>query len=291
MHWVRYLVAIVGIGFFSNVSASPCDVVDDAQHALHLQQPAKRIISLAPDLTELLFAAGAGSALIGVMQGSDYPAAARRIPVVASYNRVNSEAILALHPDLVVAWAGGSSGAALQQLQALGVPIFLSHQRAVNDIPRTLRKLGCLAGTPRIADQAAATLTQQYDELARRYAHAKPVSVFYEMWPHPLMTANKDSWINQIIQLCGGKPIFSGLRGAAPVVNLEAVLAANPAVIISTAGTADWQAIWHHWPALAAVRQQAIYAIPPDWLERAGPRLMLGAKAVCEAIDHSRHPS
>jgi iron complex transport system substrate-binding protein len=271
------------------ISASyACDVIDDADTHLHFSQPAKRIISLAPDLTELLFAAGAGAAIVGVMQGSDYPVAAKKIPVVASYNKLNSEVILTLHPDLVVAWVGGSSAAQLQQLKALGIPVFLSHQHDLKDIPETLRKLGCLAGTAPIANQAAATFLQRYQSLQQRYSQKKIVSVFYEMWPHPLITVNKDSWINHIIVLCGGKNIFSDARGVAPQVNMEAVLALNPEVILSTATAADWKKIWQAWPQLSAVKKQFIYSIPPDWLERAGPRLLDGADAVCHDLDAVR---
>jgi iron complex transport system substrate-binding protein len=265
-----------------------CDVVDDAGNHLHFSQPAKRIISLAPDLTELLFAAGSGQAIVGVMQGSDYPIAAKKIPVVASYNAINSEVILTLHPDLVVAWEGGSSAAQLQQFKTLGIPVFLSHQRDLTDIPNTLRKLGCLAGTAKIANKAAADFLQRYQDLQQRYSHKKILSVFYQMWPHPLITVNKDSWINQIIVLCGGKNIFANAHGVAPQVNMEAVLALNPEVILSTATAAHWKKVWEVWPQMSAVKKQAVYSIYPDWLERAGPRLLDGALAVCRDMDAAR---
>jgi iron complex transport system substrate-binding protein len=273
---------------FLTSATCACDVVDDAGNHIHFSQSAKRIISLAPDLTELLFAAGAGGAIVGVMQGSDYPRAAKKIPVVASYNTLNSEVILTLHPDLVAAWAGGSSAAQLQQLKALGIPIFLSHQRDLKDIPETLRKLGCLAGTTKTANQAAAIFLQRYQNLQQRYSQKKILAVFYEMWPHPLITVNKDSWISQIIVLCGGKNIFANAHGVAPQVSMEAVLALNPEVILSTATAADWRKIWQAWPQLSAVKKQFIYSIPPDWLERAGPRVLDGADAVCRDIDAAR---
>ena len=282
-------IVIFCLCLFFIFPAFACEVIDDAGHVVHLNHPAKRIISLAPDLTELLFAAGAGPSIVGVMQGSDYPAAAKKIPLVASYNRLNSEAVLALHPDLVVAWAGGSSAAQLQQLKTMGIPVFLSHQHDLTDIPKTLQKLGCLAGTETTANRAAADFLQRYQDLQHRYSHLKTIAVFYEMWPHPLITVNKDSWINQIIVLCGGENIFASARGVAPQVSMEAVLATNPTVIISTATTADWEEIWQTWPQLSAVKNQFIYPIAPDWLERAGPRLLNGAAAVCADIDHARH--
>lgn len=277
-------ILLLFCGFVAS-TAYACDVVDDMGNHLHLSKPAKRIVSLAPDITELLFAAGAGQSIVGVMQGSDYPAAATKIPVVASYNRLNSEAVLVLQPDLLVAWAGGMPAAQRQELQRLHIPVFLSRQRELMDIPKTVRKLGCLAGTEKIADQAAAMFSERYAHLVQRYAQTKHRSVFYEMWPHPLMTVNHDSWISQIITLCGGKNIFADAIGVAPQVDIEAVLAANPDVIISTAPTKDWRKIWQDWPQLRAVKQQRIFAVPPDWLERAGPRLLDGAELVCRDLE------
>jgi iron complex transport system substrate-binding protein len=287
---VRWRLIVFLNFMLCTLQASACSVTDDEGHLVHLNKPAERIISLAPDLTELLFTAGAGLRIVGVMQGSDFPAGAKKIPVIASYNTLNSEAILGLHPDLIVAWAGGGRSAELQQLEQLGIPVFLSHQRDLTDIPTTLRKLGCLAGTEKIADAAAADFLQRYHDLQQRYSHQKIVSVFYEMWPHPLITVNKDSWINQIIVLCGGKNLFANAHGIAPQVTFEAVLIANPDVIISTSTQADWKEIWQSWPSLSAVKNQFIYAVYPDWLERAGPRSLNGAEAVCRDINMARHP-
>jgi iron complex transport system substrate-binding protein len=281
---LKFRLYVLFIFLFLTSHVWACEVIDDAGNQIHLTSPAKRIISLAPDLTELLFAAGAAQSIIGVMQGSDYPPAAKKIPIIASYNRFNSEAILASHPDLIVAWVGGTNAAQLQQLKQLNIPVFLSHQRDLTDIPITLRKLGCLAGTEKIANLAATHFEQHYQALQHQYAHQKTISVFYEMWPHPLITVNKDSWINQIIELCGGKNIFASAHGIAPQVNFEAVLAANPDVIISTATSADWKEIWQTWRTLPAVKNQFIYSVNSDWLERAGPRLLNGAEAVCRDI-------
>ncbi len=273
------------LGFFLLCCSitNACEVTDDAGQKIHLVHPAKRIISLAPDLTELLFAAGAGHQIVGVMQGSDYPDAAKKIPIVGNYLSLNAEAILSLKPDLIIAWEGGNSALQLQQLKHFPIPVFLSHQRDVTDIPKTLQKLGCLAGTERIANRAATEFLKHYQTLQKQYAHQKPVSVFYEVWPRPLTTINHESWINQIITLCGGKNIFANLKMIAPQVNEEAVIAANPEVIIGP-DTTDWQSTWKKWPQLTAVNQKHLYAIHPDWIERAGPRLINGAEEICRSV-------
>lgn len=268
-------------------AANACVVVDDLGNTVKLSKPAERIISLAPDLTEILFTAGAGSQIVGVMQGSDFPENAKKIPVIASYNSVNSEAILALHPDLIVAWAGGDSQQQLEVLKRLGIPIFLSYQKDIKDIPHTLQRLGCLAGTEQIATTEAKRFSQRMQMLEKKYKNKKNVSVFYLLASHPLLTVNRQSWINQIITLCGGRNIFAEGIGVTPQVNMEAVIKKNPLVIISTQKT-GWQLDWQAWPQMDAVRLQHLFSIEPDWMERAGPRLLDGAEIFCRDVEISR---
>lgn len=253
-----------------------CTVQDDFAHTVQLAKPAERIVSLAPDMTEMLYAIGAGKKIIGVVQGSDYPDAARKLPMVANYRMLNQEAILARHPDLVVAWSG-TPAHQLAWLIQLGVPLYVSQQKNITDIPRTLRKLGCLAGTEKQATLVALAFEQRLQALQ---AHKRrPVTVFYEVTDKPLMTINHDSWINQVITLCGGKNIFAEAPVIAPVVSREAVLMKNPDIIISKQAST-----WKHWPQLRAVASHHLYSIPPDWLERAGPRLLLGAEKMCHYL-------
>lgn len=284
-YWFKKIFCKTSIFFFLiSTAQAACEVIDDSNHKVQLAQPATRIISMAPDLTELLFAAGAGEKVVGVTRGTDYPAVAKKIPIIASYNSLNTEAVLALHPDLIIAWAGGNSAAQLQTLQHLGIPIFLSQQRDITDIPASLKKFGCLAGTEKTANQAAQNLSARIQVLKQHYAHQKIIPVFYTIGTHPLMTVNKDSWINQIISLCGGRNIFADAKGIAPQVSLEAVIAANPDVIITSETDKDWKKTWLAWPQLRAVQNHFLFAINPDWLEKAGPRLIDGAEDMCRDL-------
>jgi iron complex transport system substrate-binding protein len=281
---------IVVCSLFFTTTVFAAEVIDDANHRITLSHPAKRIISLAPDLTELLFAAGAGASVVGVVDGSDFPAAAKKIPIIARYNSLNSEAILTLQPDLIVAWAGGSSQSRLDQLVKMGVPVFFSQQRRVSDIPRTLHKFGLLAGTEKIADVAAEKFSARYELLQQRYAHKKTLTVFYEIWQHPLITISKASWISQMISSCGGKNIFSDTKGVAPEVSLEAVIVANPDVIVSTAANKEWENFWSHWTSLKAIKNNRLFTINSDLLDRAGPRLLDGMEMLCRDLESSRLP-
>lgn len=259
-------------------SASACTVQDDERQPVHLAQPAERIVSLAPDMTEMVYAIGAGDKIVGVMQGSDYPEAARQQPVVANYHALNQEAIMARHPDLVIAWAGTSSHQ-LAWLAHLGAAVYVSRQKNITDIPVTLRKLGCLAGTEREANRIAAQFEKRLKRLQEQGHRHAPVTVFYEVTDKPLMTINQESWINQVITLCGGKNIFADAPVIAPVVSREAILARNPEVIIAK----DFST-WQSWPQLRAVKNHHLFSIPPDWLERAGPRVILGAERMCQNL-------
>jgi iron complex transport system substrate-binding protein len=253
-----------------------CDVIDDSGQRIHIPQPAQRIISLAPDSTEILFSIGAGQQIVGVVKGSDYPAQALKIPIVANYNSVNIEAIAALHPDLIVTWADNHFS---QQLKKLAVPVYFSQPKKITDIPKTMQRLACLTGHEVEAKKVTADFLRELNNLTFYSAHRKPVSVFYQVWSRPLMTISRESWINQIITLCGGKNIFADLKGAAPQVNIEAVIAANPQVILGE-GVENWQ----KWPQLTAVRNHRVYSVHPDWVDRAGPRILLGVREICGAM-------
>ncbi|MDR3477940.1 MAG: cobalamin-binding protein [Gammaproteobacteria bacterium] len=279
----------IGVGFaffFFCVSAfSPtiaCEVQDDAGRIIQLSRPATRIISLAPDLTELLFAVGAGHQIVGVVRGSDFPDEARALPVVATYNSLNEEAILALHPDLIVVWLGNSA-VQRERLSRGTVPVFFSHQRDLSDVPKTMRKLGCLAGTQKDANLAAAHFSKQLAKLRQQYHDQRKLSVFYQVSSRPLMTINHESWINQVITLCGGQNIFADVKAVAPVINREALILADPDVIMG-ADVSEWRA----WPILRSVQNKHLFAVSPDLLERAGPRLLQGVAKVCRDLATTR---
>lgn len=274
--YVIILVCLFWLGF-----AKAAVVIDDEGHKVSLAHPAQRIISLAPDITELLFAAGAGPSVVGVMQGSDYPAAAKKIPIVATFQSIDREKIVSLQPDLVVVWGEGKLASSLK---SLNIPVFISHQKKIQDIPETLKRFGVLAGTETIALRAANDFLMRYDQLQKTYSNKKIIPVFYQLWAQPLMTVTKRSWINDVITLCGGKNVFADLRGVAPEVDIEAVLLANPAVIMTASKNQHWKNKWQHWPQLRAVQKNRLYTLDPDALERASPRILIGAQAMCQAL-------
>jgi len=267
------------------------DLTDDAGHRLRLERPAQRIVSLAPHVTELLFAAGAGSKVVGVVAHSDYPPAAATLPQVGTHTRVDLEAVAALKPDLVIAWQSGNRDTHLERLTALGIPVYVNEPRSLEAVAQSLAQFGRLAGTEATADAAAAAFRQRRAALAARYRERPPVRLFYQIWDQPLMTINDQQVISDAIRLCGGVNVFGGLEQLAPHISTEAVLAANPEAIIAS-GMADarpeWLDQWKRWPGLKATAAGNLFFIPPDLIQRHTPRLLDGAERLCGQLEEVR---
>lgn len=267
-------------------------VTDDTGRVLSLEQPARRIVSLAPYLTELLFAAGAGGSVVGVSGFSDFPPAARGIRRIGTGAGLDLERIVALQPDLVVAWQSGNPADQVERLRGLGLTVFRSEPRTLEDIGATLSRLGELAATHGQARSAIHAFRQRLAALHRRHAGKPPVDVFYQVWDRPLMTVNADHVISDVIRLCGGRNVFAGLDRLAPQVGIEAVLVRDPQVIIATtgsAGDADGLDQWRRWSGVRAVANSHLYTIDDDLLVRHTPRILDGAEQLCGILDRVRN--
>jgi iron complex transport system substrate-binding protein len=248
------------------------------------------MVALAPSLAELAFAAGAGGRLVGVARHSDFPPAAREIPQVGDAARVDFERVVALKPDLVLAWKSGNSSADVARLEGLGYPAFVSEPARLADIPRLLLAIGALAGTPAAAGKAAGEFEQEIQALRSRYATARPVRVFYQIWHRPLLTVNGAHMISDVIALCGGKNVFADVSQLTPSVTLEAVIAARPELILgggSAGGEKEFIAQWRA-SIVPPLRDLPAHYIDPDHIQRQSPRIVEGAKAVCAALEQVR---
>jgi iron complex transport system substrate-binding protein len=273
-----------------SVCAQPVSVVDDRGKTITLAVPAQRVVALAPSLTELAFAAGAGGQLVGVARFSDFPPAARRIPQVGDAARVDFERVVALKPDLILAWKSGNSPADVARLESLGYRAFVSEPARLADIPRLLKAIGALAGTQSTAGAAAAEFERAVGALRGRYARARRVRVFYLIWHRPLLTVSGAHLISDVIALCGGQNIFADVAQLTPAVTLEAVIAAKPEAIMGGASAGGEQAFIARWreTAVEPLRGLPAYYIDPDHIQRQTPRIAAGAKAVCAALEEVR---
>ncbi len=266
-------------------------VTDDYGNAVVLAAPARRVVSLAPHLTELMYAAGAGERMVGALRYSDFPAAAKRLPRVGSEASIDLEALVALRPDLVIAWPNAGSARTVERIAALGIPVFRSEPRELEDIARTLETLGRLAGTENAAAVAARAFRARAAALARRHASSPRVRVFYQVWNRPLITVNGAHVLSKALRLCGGENVMADLPGIAPEIDRERVLHADPEVIVasgSDGGHPHWLEEWKAYPGMAAVRLGNLYAVPPELLQRHTPRLLDGADELCRILDAVR---
>lgn len=266
-------------------------VTDDTGVVVTLATPAQRIVSLAPHVTEVLFAAGAGERIVGTVEHSDYPEAANRIRRVGGYSRIDLEAVAALKPDLVIAWQSGNAAAHIDKLKALGLTLYISQPRQIADIGRSIENYGQLAGTTASARAAAQHFNERLRTLRTRYQDRASVRMFYQVWRQPLITINGHQVISDAIRICGGINVFADLTGLAPKVSVEAVLAANPEVIVASGmgeGRPEWLDDWRKWPQLDAVARGNLFFIPPALIQRHTPRLLDGAARLCEQIETAR---
>jgi iron complex transport system substrate-binding protein len=276
-------------------------VIDDAGKTVTLAAPASRVIALSPHAVELVYAAGGGATLVGAVSYSDYPPAARTLPRVGSNTALDLERIVALKPDLVVVWRHGNDERELDKLRALGIALFRSEPRKLDDVATNLERLGVLLGTEATAAASARGYRGEVAGLRARYAGRSTVSVFYQVWNRPLMTLNGTHIVSDAIALCGGRNVFAALAPLVPTVSTEAVVAANPEAIVTAYAGADAAqsraqagptppelAMWGEWPRVTAVARGNLFALDGDLINRPGPRLTLGVAALCRDLDMAR---
>jgi iron complex transport system substrate-binding protein len=290
---VAFAIAIAALA--PRFADAAVTTVDDAGNTVTLSAPAQRVISLAPHVTELLYAAGGGAKVVGAVAYSDYPPEARKVPRVGDNRALDLERIVALKPDLIVVWRHGNAQQQLDRLRDLHIPLFFSEPHRLDDVATSLTRLGTLLGTEPVAQAAATSYRRDIAQLRARYAQRAPVSVFYEVWDQPLMTINGTHMISDVIALCGGRNVFAALDPLVPAVSTEAVLAANPEAIVtaSQGATSPDRPLpsltrWQAWPTLTAVAHGNLFAIDGDLLTRPAPRITQGAAQLCKDLDLAR---
>lgn len=269
-------------------AAASVSVVDDAGRHVTLAQPAHRIVSLAPSITDALFAAGAGAYVVGTSRFSEHPAAAKDIPVVGDATMLDLERIVGLKPDLIVVWRSGTPAAQVEKLARLGIPVFFAETTRLADIAAATRRFGVLAGTEAMAGRNADTFDARLAALRARYAGKPTVSVFYQVWDRPLMTIGHAQIVDDAIALCGGRNIFADLDQAAPTVTREAVLSRDPQVILAGPDATASLASWRATPSLAAVKHGNVIPLDAPTLVLPSPSILTGVDTLCGALDQAR---
>jgi len=284
------LLACLLLGFL-NAAAAEVSVRDDEGRRVRLAQPAQRIVTLAPHLVETLYAAGAGEQLVGTVEFSTYPEAAKKKTRVGGYSQLDLEAIVALKPDLVIAWASGNAPAIIERLRALGLTVYVSQPNRIDDVAAEIERFAVLAGTSAVGKPAAASFRSRLAALQKRYSARPPVRTFYQIWQQPLMTVGGKQIISNVIRLCGGENVFGALDALAPTVTVEAVIAANPEAIVASGmseSRPEWLDDWRRWTAMSAVARDNLFFVPPDLIQRHTPRLLDGAERLCQHLETAR---
>jgi iron complex transport system substrate-binding protein len=266
-------------------------VTDDSGHVVALAAPAKRVISLGPHLTELAYAVGAGEAVVGVIRYSDFPDAAKALPIVGDAHAIDFERIVQLKPDLVLVWGSGLNERHKARLRSLGLTVYESEIRQAQGIADTLRRLGALLGRADGGEAAARRFESQWQGLAERHRGKAPVRVFWQLWHEPLMTINREHLISEAMRACGGVNVFADLPLLTPSVSWEAAVRADPQLIATSGRAKDKTrdfAAWQRFAAVSAVKQHRYASIDGNLIGRMGPRFVDGAAALCEAIERAR---
>jgi len=288
------LMVIVGLMAWLAISSHALDqlsVTDDRGERVQLSEPARRVITLSPHATELVFAAGAGAHIAATVTASDFPAGARTLPRIGEGLQPEPERLLRLKPDLLIAWQTSQ----LTSLTSLRVPSFLSTPKTLQDVPDTIEKLGILFDTQDIAQPRAAALRAQLKQLKPTLPSTPPVRVFLQVGETPEYSLNRKHLLSQVIEACGGINVFGAAAAIAPKISDESVLAQRPELILlgRTGASAQPKAdalAQQYWSRLnlPAARAGQIYVMDSDVLYRPGPRLIEAAQAICSMIQQAR---
>jgi vitamin B12 transport system substrate-binding protein len=271
----------------SSFDATATDTSNEAMPA----KSAQRIVALAPHIVENLFIIGAGKRIVGTVEYADYPSEANAITRIGGYHGVSLEKLLALEPDLVIAWQGGNKQDDIAKIKALGIPVVFSNAKNLYQLPDELRRLAKLTGLEEAAEPIAKQFSARLQNLQQKYHDAESIRVFYQLWPEPMMSVNKDSWVHQLISVCHVNNVFADADSEYPQLSLENVLHAKPDVIIVPNEKTKQQVNfidWASWPDIPAGKYQQVISVDADLLHRFTTRVLDGVEQMCDKLDASR---
>lgn len=284
------LIFMCSISVSSNAIAEELSTEHSTKHSA-IQANDMRIVALAPHIVEMLFDIGVGDKIVGAVEYSDHPEAALDIPRVGGYHGMKIEKILELQPDLVIAWQSGNQVADIEKMQKLGLKVVFSNPSDIADVAKELRYFGSLTGSDVAAEKAATQYESDLKAISEKHKNSKSVPVFYQLWPEPMMTINKDTWINQLIEICQGQNVFGDNPTAYPKIGIENVIVAQPEIIVMPNERSDKEQPvldWHKWPEIPAVKNNRFVRVNADLLHRFSTRMLSGVEDLCTKIDAVR---
>ena len=303
-HYIGYVLVALVISFYSDHAKaygqenSLAKALTESENLVKSASQTKtlqsfRIVALAPHIVEMLFDIdpNIGEQIVGTVEYADYPQAAKTIPRVGGYYGLQVEKILTLQPDIVIAWQQGNKKTDLEQLERLGLKIVYSNPANIDDVATQLRAFGKVLLAEKQAEVAALKFEQKLANIRQQYANKTPIDVFYQLWPQPMMTINKNTWIHQLIEVCQGRNVFGDNPTDYPHISIENVMVAQPQIIVipdEKSKKVQPEIQWHKWPEIPAVKANAFIEVNADLLHRFSTRMLLGLADLCRDIDNAR---
>lgn len=252
-------------------------------------KPVERVISLAPHATEIAYAAGIGNKLVAVSAHSDYPRQVKSLEKVANYQGIKIERIIALQPDLIIAWPAGNPIRELEKLKQFGFNIYPSKTDSLQDIAINIEQLSQYSDDPSVGQAAADTYRQALRQLKQRYQTEIPVRYFYQLSEAPIITVAQGKWPSEVFDFCGGENVFASSSAPYPQVGVEQVVIQDPDVIFTSEHAIQNGTMWQDWrEQLIAVKNQRVWSLNSDWLNRPTPRTIRAIEQVCEYFESAR---
>jgi iron complex transport system substrate-binding protein len=262
-------------------------LVDDAGDTIGLDGPARRIVSLIPAATELLFAIGADSAVVGRTSYCDYPTAAKTVPDLGDGIKPSIEAVLARRPDLVVLYNSGQNAAVAARLRELGIPALRVNTDALSDVGRVARILGRLTGRQRGADSVTAVFDTALAAATRHSAAERP-KILLLVWEQPPMTIGRGSFLSELVERAGGENLFADVAASSGVVSIEAVADRDPDLIFTTTQGPSAFASRPEWQVVPAVRERRFLRVSGSEFNRPSPRAPAAIRQLAARMSQAR---
>jgi len=279
------------LGWTAAGAAAPAPArraVDDEGRSLAFTHPVQRIVALSPGATAMLFAAGGGERIVGTAHFSVEPPAAEHIARIGDAHGFDLERIVALHPDVVIAWSGGASAAQLAPLERAGLVVYRHRVVRLDDVAPSIERLGVLLGTEPVARSAAAALRARIAALRAQHHNDAPLRLLIQVWGRPVYTVGGAQLISDAVEVCGYRNLFGDLRDAAPAVALEAIASRDPDAILALAAddasAREWLQRWRALPSLRAVRHGALLSFVDARLSRLGPQVVDATEDLCRVL-------
>ena len=250
---------------------------------------AERVVSLAPHATELAYSAGLGDNLVAVSERSDYPPQADKLEKVANYQGIKVEKIIALQPDLILAWPAGNPPRELAKLEQFGFNIYYTKTKSLDSIATNIEQLSQYASDPSIGENNAKHYKEQLNALRLKYKDAEPVSYFYQLSEKPIITVAQGHWPSEVLEFCGGRNIFEDSASPYPQVGIEQVVLNKPQVIFTSQHAIENGTMWQSWEEeIPAVAKNQIWSLNSDWINRPTTRTLQAIQQVCDYFDRVR---